>query len=144
MTWCDNAAHGFDLVRRRLGTENNTLNRTSLTESIACINRFFECRGDVGPPALDETGTPFQRRVWRALRAIPCGTVRSYSEIAKAVDRPSAVRAVAGACGANPVSLFTPCHRVVRANGELGGYGGGVAIKQALLDRERFSPARPQ
>ncbi len=86
---------------------------------------------------LDVAGTPFQEQVWAALRAIPYGETRSYGEVAQAVGRPRAVRAVANACGANPVPLVVPCHRVVRSDGGLGGFsGGGVGRKQALLATE--------
>jgi AraC family transcriptional regulator, regulatory protein of adaptative response / methylated-DNA-[protein]-cysteine methyltransferase len=86
---------------------------------------------------LDVRGTAFQLRVWRALSAIPAGETRSYAELAAAAGAPRAVRAVAGACGANPVSVVIPCHRVVRADGELSGYRWGVERKRALLARER-------
>ena len=91
---------------------------------------------------LDVRGTAFQVRVWRALSEIPAGETRSYAELAAAAGVPRAVRAVAGACGANPVSVVIPCHRVVRADGELSGYRWGVARKRALLARERSSAGR--
>jgi AraC family transcriptional regulator, regulatory protein of adaptative response / methylated-DNA-[protein]-cysteine methyltransferase len=86
---------------------------------------------------LDIRATAFQGRVWDALRAIPYGATRSYSDVARAIGRPSAVRAVAQACASNPVPLIIPCHRVVRNNGALGGYALGVERKRALLARER-------
>jgi epoxyqueuosine reductase len=85
---------------------------------------------------LDLRGTPFQRQVWLALLDIPFGERRSYREIAEAVGRPNAVRAVGTANGSNPVSLVVPCHRVINANGKLGGYGGGLALKARLLELE--------
>lgn len=85
---------------------------------------------------LDIRGTAFQERVWRALRAIPTGETASYAEIARRVGSPAAVRAVAGACGANPVALAVPCHRVVRSGGGLGGYRWGTERKRELLRRE--------
>jgi AraC family transcriptional regulator of adaptative response/methylated-DNA-[protein]-cysteine methyltransferase len=85
---------------------------------------------------LDIQGTAFQRRVWEALRRIPYGETRSYTDVARELGRPQARRAVARACATNPVSLVIPCHRVVRSDGGLGGYGGGIARKRALLDRE--------
>jgi AraC family transcriptional regulator, regulatory protein of adaptative response / methylated-DNA-[protein]-cysteine methyltransferase len=93
---------------------------------------------------LDIQATAFQRRVWDALRAIPCGTTRSYKEIAGAIGQPSAVRAVAQACAKNPVALVIPCHRVINANGNLGGYRWGVARKRALLDLERAAASARQ
>ena len=86
---------------------------------------------------LDVQATAFQWRVWQALRAIPYGTTRSYSEIARAIGRPKAVRAVARACATNPASVVIPCHRVVREDGHLGGYRWGLERKRALLERER-------
>ena len=86
---------------------------------------------------LDVRGSQFQRRVWGAIRSIPYGETRCYSELARGLGRPRAARAVARACAANPVALAIPCHRVVRRDGEAGGYRHGAARKQALLDRER-------
>jgi AraC family transcriptional regulator of adaptative response/methylated-DNA-[protein]-cysteine methyltransferase len=85
---------------------------------------------------MDVQGTPFQQQVWEALRTIPYGETRSYRDIAEWLGRPAATRAVANACGANPVALVIPCHRVVRSDGSLGGYGAGLERKQALLDME--------
>lgn len=85
----------------------------------------------------ESTGTPFQRAVWRALRAIPCGESRSYGDIARAIGRPSAVRAVGMANGSNPICIVVPCHRVIGSNGKLVGYGGGVERKRWLLAHER-------
>lgn len=86
---------------------------------------------------LDVWGTTFQWRVWQELRAIPYGNTRSYRHIACSLGLPNAVRAVGRACASNPVSLVIPCHRVVRADGGLGGYRWGLERKQALLAQER-------
>jgi AraC family transcriptional regulator of adaptative response/methylated-DNA-[protein]-cysteine methyltransferase len=86
---------------------------------------------------LDVRATAFQMRVWEALRKIPYGETRTYSEVAVEISRPAAVRAVASACAANPVSVVTPCHRVVRSDGGLGGYRWGLERKQALLEKEK-------
>lgn len=86
---------------------------------------------------LDVAGTAFQRRVWEALRQIPAGETTSYAAIAAAIGAPTAARAVAGACAANRLAVVIPCHRVVRAGGDLSGYRWGVARKRALLARER-------
>lgn len=90
------------------------------------------------PPELpvDIRGTAFQWRVWRALTRIPRGQTRSYSDIARAIGSPSSVRAVARACATNPVALVVPCHRVVRADGDLAGYRWGVKVKRTLLSTE--------
>lgn len=90
-------------------------------------------------PPLDLNGTEFQKNVWNALRRIRLGTTRSYGEIAKQIGKPRAVRAVGGACGANPVPVLVPCHRVLAANKKLGGFSGGLAWKRALLTREGVS-----
>jgi AraC family transcriptional regulator, regulatory protein of adaptative response / methylated-DNA-[protein]-cysteine methyltransferase len=86
---------------------------------------------------LDLRGTPFQLKVWSALQTIPMGATCSYSDLAKMIGDPAAVRAVANACASNPVPLIVPCHRVVRKNGGLGGYGLGVGRKRALLRHEQ-------
>ena len=86
---------------------------------------------------LDIRATAFQRRVWQELQRIPAGKTASYQEVARRIGKPKAVRAVANACAANPVALVIPCHRVIRANGEAGGYGWGTKRKEALLARER-------
>lgn len=84
----------------------------------------------------DVQATAFQRRVWEELRRIPYGATRTYSEVARAIGRPSAVRAVARACATNPVSVVVPCHRVVREDGNLAGYRWGINRKRTLLERE--------
>jgi AraC family transcriptional regulator of adaptative response/methylated-DNA-[protein]-cysteine methyltransferase len=86
---------------------------------------------------LDIQATAFQWQVWQALRSIPYGQTRTYADVAKSIGRPRAVRAVAGACAANPVALAVPCHRVVAAGGRTGGYRWGAARKKALLLTER-------
>jgi len=85
---------------------------------------------------LAPEGTPFQRRVWAALRDIPWGEVRTYKDIARVVDCPRGFQAVGQANHANPIPILIPCHRVVAADGSLGGYGGGSALKKALLAAE--------
>lgn len=87
---------------------------------------------------LDIRGTVFQQRVWKALQQIPVGSTASYTDIADRIGMPKAVRAVAGACGANTLAVAIPCHRVVRNDGELSGYRWGVERKRALLERERL------
>lgn len=104
----------------------------------AAVAAYFA--GD--PTALDTLdvqtgGTDFQRSVWAALRAIPVGETRTYGQLAAAIGRPSAVRAVGLANGSNPVAVIVPCHRVIGANGALTGYAGGLERKQWLLEHER-------
>ncbi len=93
---------------------------------------------------LDVRATAFQWKVWRALQTIPAGETRTYAEGARAIGRPSAVRAVARACATNPVCLVIPCHRVVRTDGGLGGYRWGLARKRALLARESKDHRNPE
>ena len=91
------------------------------------------------PPFDISSGTKFQQSVWTALRKIGVGKTRSYSEIAKAIGKPKAVRAVGGACGANRIPVLIPCHRVLAANSKLGGFSGGLDWKRTLLEREGIS-----
>jgi AraC family transcriptional regulator of adaptative response/methylated-DNA-[protein]-cysteine methyltransferase len=90
---------------------------------------------------LDVRGTAFQQRVWRALRAIPAGTTRSYAEVARRIGAPRSVRAVARAIAGNPIAVAIPCHRVVASDGALTGYRWGIDRKRALLDREARPPS---
>jgi AraC family transcriptional regulator of adaptative response/methylated-DNA-[protein]-cysteine methyltransferase len=89
----------------------------------------------------DVQATALQRRVWEELRRIPYGTTRTYSQVARAIGRPSAIRAVARACATNPVSVVVPCHRVVRGDGNLAGYRWGLERKRALLEHESANVA---
>src|SRR5262249_62036987 len=86
---------------------------------------------------LDIQATAFQWQVWQALASIPYGETRTYKDVARAIGKPAAVRAVANACAANPVAIAIPCHRAVPAAGGTGGYRWGAARKKALLDKER-------
>jgi len=107
-----------------------------LARALPRVIEFIESpTGELALP-LDPKGTDFQRRVWRALTKIPAGTTASYADIARRIDAPRSVRAVAQACGANPLALAIPCHRVVRSDGALSGYRWGTTRKRALLERE--------
>lgn len=86
---------------------------------------------------LDVRGTPFQKKVWDALRDVPLGQTATYADIAKKIGMPKAVRAVAQACGANHVALAIPCHRIIRSDGALSGYRWGINRKATLLEREK-------
>lgn len=88
------------------------------------------------PPLDWSGGTDFQRAVWSAMRTIRVGQTLSYGEIARAIGKPKAVRAVGGACGANPIPVLVPCHRVLAAKGKIGGFSGGLVWKRKLLKRE--------
>jgi len=91
---------------------------------------------------LNAAGTPFQRRVWQALCAVPYGDTSSYGEIAAAVGNPRASRAVGLANGRNPIAILVPCHRIIGGDGSLTGYGGGLERKRWLLDHERSRDTR--
>ena len=104
---------------------------------VARVIGLIEMPGAAHDLPLDVQGTAFQRRVWDALRAIPPGQTASYNEVAIRIGQPTAARAVAGACAANPVAVAIPCHRVVRADGDVSGYRWGVERKRALLASER-------
>ena len=108
-----------------------------LASLVAEVSGFMEAPESGFTRELDLRGTEFQRAVWRALREIPAGHTTTYTEIARRIGRPSAVRAVAQACAANRLAVVVPCHRVVRSGGELSGYRWVVERKRELLDRER-------
>ena len=91
---------------------------------------------------LKPQGTDFQQSVWQALTTIPYGTTASYGQISQQLDRPKASRAVGAANGRNPIPIIIPCHRVIASDGKLGGYTGGIEIKQTLLDIEQASYQR--
>jgi len=103
---------------------------------VAQVVGFVEAPAQGLDLPLDVRGTAFQQRVWQALRKIPAGKTTTYTELAKRIGRPKAVRAVGAACGANPIAVAIPCHRVVRTDGDLAGYRWGVARKRALLTKE--------
>ena len=111
----------------------------AIHEWIAAIVRSIDGGGSSTAIPLDARGTAFQRRVWNALQLIPRGTTLSYSDVAKKIGQPNAVRAVARACATNPVALVVPCHRVICEDGSLGGYRWGIDRKQELLVREKGS-----
>ena len=108
----------------------------ALRPYLDAVLNHLSSRTSLATIPLDLGGTPFQRQVWQALTAIPAGEQRTYREVAEAVGRPKAARAVASACAANPAALVIPCHRVVRGDGGLGGYRWGIKRKQALLANE--------
>lgn len=114
-----------------------------LTRARAQLNDYFDGARTVFSLPLSPGGSRFQRGVWRQMSAIPYGEVRSYADLAVALD--TAPRAVGGACGRNPIPILIPCHRVVGAGGQLTGYSGGdgLASKQFLLDLEQAPGAAP-
>jgi len=100
------------------------------------LQAYFGCKLRQFRIPLDMQGTDFQKRVWRQLEKIPYGETRSYAQIAAAVGRPAAVRAVGAANGSNPLAIVVPCHRVIGSSGKLTGYGGGLTLKKRLLELE--------
>lgn len=108
-----------------------------LAEAVRQLRDYFEGRRRTFDLPLDPEGTDFQKAVWTGLNAIPYGETRSYAALAAAIGRPGASRAVGAANGRNPLSIVTPCHRVIGANGTLTGFAGGLAVKQWLLAHER-------
>ncbi len=111
--------------------------RNGLSDAVRALLRYIEGQQPRFDLPLDLRGTAFQCRVWEELLRIPYGSTRTYGEVASAVGKPGAARAVGSACGSNPVPLLVPCHRVVRGSGQLGGYGLGLPRKRALLDMEK-------
>jgi methylated-DNA-[protein]-cysteine S-methyltransferase len=138
-----------DILRRlHFSDHAPNLPQTRAPQAIrGALEAYFE--GDI--TAIDRVqvqadGTPFQMKVWKALREIPAGETISYGELAARIGQPTASRAVGLANGSNPISIVVPCHRVIGANGKLTGYGGGLERKRWLLDHERgglFVAQRP-
>jgi methylated-DNA-[protein]-cysteine S-methyltransferase len=114
-----------------------------LQQAAQQLGAYFQSAADTRPrfdlPLDLSAGTAFQQAVWRALLEIPKGEIRSYAQVAQAVGRPTAVRAVGAAIGRNPLTIVVPCHRVVGSGGALTGYAGGLQRKTALLAREGAS-----
>ncbi|HEX5659235.1 MAG TPA: methylated-DNA--[protein]-cysteine S-methyltransferase [Polyangiales bacterium] len=137
LDWVDYEARMRDLLRKQVGAVT-LVERTEPSAARTALERYMQ--GDL--KALDALevvhgGTPFQRRVWAALRAIPIGQTISYGELAKRLDMPTAARAVGLANGQNAIGIVVPCHRVIGANSKLTGYAGGLERKRWLLEHER-------
>ncbi|WP_085317644.1 methylated-DNA--[protein]-cysteine S-methyltransferase [Derxia lacustris] len=127
-------------LQRRFGAARLIGGDADFERTVATVIGFVEApRLGLALP-LDLRGTAFQQRVWQALRQIPPGSTASYAQIAERIGAPKAVRAVAGACAANPLAVAIPCHRVLRSDGGLSGYRWGVERKRALLEREAGPP----
>jgi AraC family transcriptional regulator of adaptative response/methylated-DNA-[protein]-cysteine methyltransferase len=125
-----------DELRGEYPSASISPDRSELTQWVKAILRYLNGRPHLDLP-LDIQATAFQWKVWRYLQAIPYGETRAYSQVARDIGEPSAVRAVARACATNPVCLVIPCHRVVQKDGGLAGYRWGVERKKALLEREK-------
>jgi len=117
-------------------TDPNRRGDSRIGQWARALAEYIAGRSQMPAPPMDIRGTPFQFAVWEQLRAIPAGQTRSYSEIARRIGRPRAIRAVGTANGANPVSIVIPCHRAIRASGHLGGYRWGLERKRRLLEME--------
>lgn len=125
------------LLNRRFGSYR-LMPHPDSSKSLELIGSYF--KGDLNAlskMSLDSRGTPFQESVWNALTQIPVGTTCTYKEIAESIDKPRACRAVGMANRSNPIALALPCHRVIGADGNLGGYAGGVDKKSWLIQHER-------
>jgi len=109
-----------------------------ILNTIKQLEEYFSGKRKIFDISLDFTGTSFQINVWRQLSKIPFGKTVSYKDIAKKINNPKAVRAVGTANGRNPYCIVVPCHRVIAADGSIGGYAGGISVKKKLLDLERF------
>ncbi|HEX5504061.1 MAG TPA: methylated-DNA--[protein]-cysteine S-methyltransferase [Thermomicrobiales bacterium] len=123
-------------LRRALGPVAFVADAAALRPALEQLAAYFAGARRAFDLALDPQGTPFQRAVWAAVAAIPYGETRTYGELARAIGRPAAARAVGAANGANPLPPIVPCHRLVGADGGLTGYGGGLPLKRALLALE--------
>jgi methylated-DNA-[protein]-cysteine S-methyltransferase len=123
---------------RGLPHEDWTRNDDAFDDVREQLRAYFAKQLRVFTLPLAPRGTPFQLECWRALRDIPYGETRSYSQIARIIGKPDAVRAVGAANGANPLPIVVPCHRVIGSNGSLTGFGGGLAAKRFLLDLELY------
>ncbi|MCF7826536.1 MAG: methylated-DNA--[protein]-cysteine S-methyltransferase [Candidatus Marinimicrobia bacterium] len=115
---------------------------SALEETIDQLLEYFNGQRSIFEIKLFLKGTEFQRQVWSALKKIPYGKTISYGDLAKRLNKPGAMRAVGAANGQNPIPIIIPCHRVIAADGSLGGYTGGLEIKRKLLDLEQqqFTP----
>ncbi|MBD9459171.1 methylated-DNA--[protein]-cysteine S-methyltransferase [Pseudomonas sp. PDM05] len=122
--------------RVRLGQLQEANSSPVLLETERQLQEYFAGTRSQFTLELDFSGTDFQKQVWQALLTIPFGETRSYSQIARQIGNPKAVRAVGAANGRNPISIIAPCHRVIGASGELTGFAGGLQAKQYLLALE--------
>ena len=123
-------------LKKRFPASKISENSLTLKPYIDELNAYFNGTSQSFQLPLDVQGSPFQLEVWEALKQIPYGKTVSYSEIATLIHRPSAVRAVGGAIGANPVMVYIPCHRVIGKNGAITGFRGGLELKKFLMDHE--------
>ena len=123
-------------IRYDTGEHDGTRDRQRCKDVRLQLNEYFAGRRQRFELPIVPRGTPFQRRVWRALQSIEFGTVRSYGDVARDIGQPGAGRAIGQANGRNPVPIVIPCHRVIAGDGSIGGYSGGLTVKHRLLALE--------
>lgn len=123
-------------IERVIGHANIVDDDQVLEEPIGQLEEYFGGQRTSFDLDIDLRGTPFQRRVWNAVAAVPYGQTQSYGGVARAIGQPTAVRAVGAANGANPLPIIIPCHRIIGSSGGLHGYGGGLEVKARLLELE--------
>jgi methylated-DNA-[protein]-cysteine S-methyltransferase len=121
---------------RRPWQEAREADHALLLETAGELDAYFAGRLRSFTVPVEVAGTDFQKAVWESLRTIAYGELRTYGDVARAIGRPAAVRAVGGAIGSNPVSIIIPCHRVIGSDDSLTGFGGGLPVKQRLLEME--------
>jgi methylated-DNA-[protein]-cysteine S-methyltransferase len=139
LDWTEHEERMRRLLRLQYGANGFTLTHVQNPNGLThAIERYFAGElSAIDSLPVQTAGTPFQQKVWRALRTIPCGATISYGALAQRIGQPTAVRAVGLANGSNPVGVVVPCHRVIGSNGSLTGYGGGIERKRWLLEHER-------
>jgi len=130
-----------EILPRTVASELSAQSSVWLRLTERALKQALEGKTPDELPPLDlSAGTEFQRRVWDALRKVPSGQTKSYAQVAQSIERPKAVRAVGQACGANPIPVLIPCHRVLAAGGKLGGFSSSLDWKRKLLTREGAIP----
>ncbi len=144
--WSDNpfAERNRRRIEKYLKATSKTETTSVLEETKRQLDEYFAGKRKAFDIQLCLVGTDFQHKVWNALRSIPYGSTKSYKDIAQCIGKPKAVRAVAGAIGANAISILIPCHRVIGSNHSLTGYAGGLETKRGLLGMETQERKNPQ
>jgi len=132
----------FDHLEKRCPNTELMASKSHFIKEIKQLDEYFKGQRSKFDLELNLSGTPFQLQVWKTLRTIPYGKTIAYGDLAKMLNNPGGMRAVGAANGQNPIPIIIPCHRVIAADGSLGGYTGGLDIKRKLLDLEqqKFTP----
>ena len=144
--WSDNpfAERNRRRIEKYLKATSKTETTSVLEETKRQLDEYFAGKRKAFDIQICLVGTDFQHKVWNALRSIPYGSTKSYKDIAQCIGKPKAVRAVAGAIGANAISILIPCHRVIGSDHSLTGYAGGLEAKRRLLGMETQERKYPQ